>query len=171
MDAELTHTTTVMTAHGHGGYFTIHTDATKVPDPSTAVSAIYNLHRRPRGFTGGRLRLYDTAVRNGRAERADTYRTIEPDHDTIVFFPASAFHEVTASACPSGLFADHRFTLTTWISGTPQAQRQAARTPNGALRWITQAAESTRPLPGFARAHHGAAPTPLPETDTPLTWT
>nr|WP_240667592.1 transposase [Streptomyces luteoverticillatus] len=35
---------------------------------------------------------------------------IEPDHDTIVFFPSSAFREVTASHCPSGEFADHRNT-------------------------------------------------------------
>ncbi|MFI8008486.1 2OG-Fe(II) oxygenase [Streptomyces sp. NPDC086010] len=114
--AELTRSTSTLTAHGDDGYFGIHTDATKVEDPAQALSAIYYLHKRPRGFQGGQLRLYDTAVRDGRAQRAETYRTIEPDHDTLVIFPSSAYHEVLASTCPSGQFADHRFTLTTWIS-------------------------------------------------------
>ncbi|MFD3698418.1 2OG-Fe(II) oxygenase [Streptomyces sp. NPDC058646] len=112
----LSRSLTVLSSHGEGGHFGVHTDASHVPDVATALSAVYYLHRRPRGFGGGQLRLYDTAVRGGRAERAESWRTIEPDHDSLVFFPSSAFHEVVPSTCPSGRFSDHRFTLTTWIS-------------------------------------------------------
>ncbi|WP_030067913.1 2OG-Fe(II) oxygenase [Streptomyces natalensis] len=160
MDTTPSQAITALTAHGTDSYFGIHTDATKVPHPATAVSAIYYLHRRPRGFDGGQLRIYDTAVHDGRAGRADTCTVIEPDHDTIVFFPASAFHEVMVSRCPSGQFADHRFTLTSWISAPTTAPEP--QTASQALRWMARAAEHTRPLPGVGRNHHGAIAAPLP---------
>ncbi|MEU1307730.1 2OG-Fe(II) oxygenase [Streptomyces cinnamoneus] len=154
--------TTVFTAHGPGSYFDTHTDATKVSDPGTSLSAVYYLHRRPRGFDGGQLRMYDTAVHNGRAERAKTYRVIEPDHDTVVFFPSSAFHEVTASTCPTGQFHDYRFTLTTWLSSPSPEEASRPQNRSHVLHWMAQAAEHTRPLPGIGRAQHGATPSPLP---------
>ncbi|MEV5239727.1 2OG-Fe(II) oxygenase [Streptomyces cinnamoneus] len=164
LEHPLSQATTVLTAHGSGGHFDIHTDAIKVTDVATALSAVYYLHRRPRPFTGGHLKLYDTLLRDGQPGRAETYRVIEPDHDTIVFFPASTFHEVTTSTCPTGHFGDHRFTLTTWLSttGTPPAPQPTSPV----LRAMAQAAEHTRPLPGLSRAHHGATPRPLPPPTT-----
>ncbi|MEU6313220.1 2OG-Fe(II) oxygenase [Streptomyces sp. NPDC047014] len=160
--AALTRSLTVLTAHGEGGHFGIHTDASRVRDVSTAVSAVYYLHRTPRGFGGGQLRLYDTVVRDGRARPAESYRTVEPDHDTIVFFPAGAFHEVVPSTCPSGRFQDFRFTLTTWISG----EEPAPGTPDPAApriwQWLADAAEGTRPLHDLTEDHDGARPVPLP---------
>ncbi|WP_078904837.1 2OG-Fe(II) oxygenase [Streptomyces xanthophaeus] len=158
--ASLTRSLTVLTAHGEGGHYGVHTDATRVRDVSTAVSAVYYLHRRPRGFGGGQLRLFDTTVHDGTVRPADSYRTVEPEHDTIVFFPAGAFHEVIPSTCPSGQFADHRFTLTTWISG-----EAAATTPSDQPRiwqWLARAADHTRPVDGFAGDHDGATPAVLP---------
>lgn len=159
--AALDRSLTVLTAHGEGGHYGMHTDASRVRDVSTAVSAVYYLHRRPRGFGGGQLRLHDTVVDGHRARPAETYRTIEPEHDTIVFFPASAFHEVVPSTCPSRRFADHRFTLTTWLSG-----RGAAPGPCDAgtriWRWLAGAAEGTRPLHGVAADLGGAGAAPLP---------
>ncbi|GAA1912983.1 hypothetical protein [Streptantibioticus ferralitis] len=55
MDTRPSRTTAVLTTHGLEGYFGIHTDPTKIPDPATAQSAIYYLHRRPRGLDGGQL--------------------------------------------------------------------------------------------------------------------
>ncbi|MET8754300.1 2OG-Fe(II) oxygenase [Streptomyces sp. NPDC004667] len=159
--AALDRSLTVLTAHGDGGHYGMHTDASRVPDVSTAVSAVYYLHRRPRGFGGGQLRLHDTVVDGHRARPSQTYRTIEPEHDTIVFFPAAAFHEVVPSTCPSRRFADHRFTLTTWISG-----RESAPDPSDAAapiwRWLAGAAEGTRPLHGVAADHEGGRSAPLP---------
>ncbi|MFI8365557.1 2OG-Fe(II) oxygenase [Streptomyces sp. NPDC085612] len=163
--AALTRSLTVLTAHGEGGHFGIHTDASRVRDVSTAVSAVYYLHRTPRGFGGGQLRLYDTVVRDGRARPAESYRTVEPDHDTIAFFPAGAFHEVVPSTCPSGRFADHRFTLTTWISADESPAGPPEPAPPRIWRWLSDAAEGTRPLHDVTEDHDGARPVPLPPSD------
>lgn len=159
--AALTQTLTVLTAHGEGGHYGLHTDASRVRDVSTALSAVYYLHGAPRGFGGGQLRLYDTLLHAGGAQPAESYRTVEPEHDSIVFFPAGAFHEVVPSTCPSGRFADHRFTLTTWISGAEPAAA-APGTPFPVWQWMARAAERTRPLAGVARDHDGAGPIALP---------
>ncbi|MFD4740019.1 2OG-Fe(II) oxygenase [Streptomyces virginiae] len=164
--AELVQSLTVLTAHGEGGHFGIHTDASRVRDVSRALSAVYYLHRTPRGFGGGQLRLYDTVVDDGRARPGESYRTVEPEHDTIAFFPSGAFHEVVPSTCPSGRFSDHRFTLTTWISGgepaaVPDPRRPDARRPD-VWRWLADAAEGTRPLHDAAEDHDGARPVALP---------
>ncbi|WP_109777936.1 2OG-Fe(II) oxygenase [Streptomyces sp. CG 926] len=159
--AVLAQSLTVLTAHGEGGHFGIHTDASRVRDVSTALSAVYYLHRTPRGFGGGQLRLYDTVVDDGRARPGESYRTIEPEHDTIVFFPAGAFHEVVPSTCPSGWFSDHRFTLTTWISGGEPVMAPDAHRPD-VWRWLADAAEGTRPLHDAAQDHDGARPVALP---------
>ncbi|WP_405792200.1 2OG-Fe(II) oxygenase [Streptomyces sp. NBC_00029] len=158
----LTRSLTVLTAHGEGGHFGIHTDASRVRDVRTALSAVYYLHRTPRGFGGGQLRLYDTVVHDGRARPAESYRTVEPEHDTIVFFPAGAFHEVVPSTCPSGRFADQRFTLTTWISNGESAAGQPDGHGPGVWQWLADAAEGTRPLHDVAQDHDGARPVALP---------
>ncbi|WP_405528286.1 2OG-Fe(II) oxygenase [Streptomyces avidinii] len=159
--AALTRSLTVLTAHGEGGHFGIHTDASRVRDVSTALSAVYYLHGTPRGFGGGQLRLYDTVVNDGRARPAESFRTVEPEHDTIVFFPSSAFHEVVPSTCPSGRFSDHRFTLTTWISDEESATGPDAGPSRMAL-WMADAAEGTRPLHDAEDDHDGARPVALP---------
>ncbi|MEV8533843.1 2OG-Fe(II) oxygenase [Streptomyces sp. NPDC051211] len=158
--AALTQSLTVLTAHGEGGHYGMHTDASRVRDVSTALSAVYYLHRKPRGFDGGQLRLYDTLLHDGGAQPAESYRTVEPEHDTIVFFPASAFHEVVPSTCPSGQFADHRFTLTTWISSAGSATTSGTSTRT--LQWMARAAERTRPLTDVTSDQDGARPTTLP---------
>ncbi|MFD9406532.1 2OG-Fe(II) oxygenase [Streptomyces sp. NPDC059989] len=162
--AALTQTLTVLTAHGEGGHYGVHTDASRVRDVGTALSAVYYLHRKPRGFEGGQLRLYDTLLGGGGAQPAESYRTIEPEHDTIVFFPAAAFHEVVPSTCPSGRFADHRFTLTTWISDSGSAAPVPDTSPR-IWQWLARAAERTRPLTDITRDHDGARPVALPAAD------
>ncbi len=162
--AQLTRTLTVLTSHGEGGHYGIHTDASRVRDVGTALSAVYYLHRTPRGFGGGQLRLYDTVLDEGGARPAESYRTIEPAHDTIVFFPAGAFHEVVPSTCPSGHFADHRFTLTTWISATGPAEPRTGDTFR-IWPWLAHAAEHTRPLNDVEHDHDGASPIALPAPD------
>ncbi|MET9609343.1 2OG-Fe(II) oxygenase [Streptomyces sp. NPDC006512] len=162
--AVLTQTLTVLTAHGEGGHYGLHTDASRVRDVSTALSAVYYLHGAPRGFEGGQLRLYDTTFHDGEARPAESCRTIEPEHDSIVFFPASAFHEVVPSTCPSGRFADYRFSLTTWISGA-ESETASPGPSSGIWQWMARAAEHTRPVEGTPRNHDGASPVALPSGD------
>ncbi|MFI9202947.1 hypothetical protein [Streptomyces sp. NPDC053048] len=47
LTAPLSQATTVLSAHGTGGHFGIHTDAVKVVDVATAVTAVDYLHHRP----------------------------------------------------------------------------------------------------------------------------
>ncbi|MGW8378311.1 2OG-Fe(II) oxygenase [Streptomyces sp. ODS28] len=158
LSAALTHADMALNAYGNGGYIGLHTDASKVPDPAHSVSAVYFLHRRPRAFTGGELRLYDTVVSDGRARRGGTYQVVEPVHDTLVFFPATAFHEVMPTACASGEFADSRFTLNMWVLGGPPPRDAdaVARDSSRAVRWMAEAAAGARP----AEAKGEAVPLP-----------
>ncbi|WP_167828759.1 2OG-Fe(II) oxygenase [Streptomyces sp. MZ04] len=109
--------TTEITAYGDGQGFPSHTDAGIAgAEGGEQLTGLYYFHRRPQPFTGGQLRLYDTAAQGDRAWRADTYRTIEPAFDTLLLFPVTVHHEVTATHCPSTAFADRRFALTIHVS-------------------------------------------------------
>jgi hypothetical protein len=76
-----------------------------------AVSFVYTLHHRPREFTGGALRVHDTTVRDGHPACAESFREIRPDHDTLTFFPASAWRRVQWVSCPSGRLMDSHFSF------------------------------------------------------------
>ncbi|MFI0741054.1 2OG-Fe(II) oxygenase [Streptomyces sp. NPDC021100] len=73
------------------------------------ISFIYHLHRRPRGFTGGQTRIYDTTVREGHPGIAESFRDVQPDHDSLVFFPSDAWYQVRPVASPSAKLLDSRF--------------------------------------------------------------
>ncbi|MBC2876959.1 MULTISPECIES: 2OG-Fe(II) oxygenase [Streptomyces] len=81
------------------------------PDPGNPhrISFIYHLHRRPRGFTGGQTRIYDTTVREGHPGIAESFRDVQPDHDSLVFFPSDAWYQVRPVASPSAKLLDSRF--------------------------------------------------------------
>lgn len=81
-----------------------------------AVSFVYTLHRRPREFTGGALRIHDTTVRDGFPACAESFREIRPDHDTLTFFPASAWRRVQWVSCPMGRLMDGHFSFEGWLA-------------------------------------------------------
>ncbi|MFE9848280.1 hypothetical protein ACFYPN_05605 [Streptomyces sp. NPDC005576] len=81
-----------------------------------AVSFVYTLHRRPREFTGGGLRVYDTTVRDGYPACAESFREIRPDHDTLTFFPAAAWRRTQWVSCPSGQLMDSHFSFEGWLA-------------------------------------------------------
>lgn len=102
-----------MVAHGNGAFYRPHTDTYTddhyTPGGRRRLTMIYYLHRRPRRFSGGRLRLFDL----GGAQSLE----IEPDHDSLLVFPSSARHEVETVSCPGGAFADSRFAVNIWLCG------------------------------------------------------
>ncbi|MCF8533024.1 MAG: 2OG-Fe(II) oxygenase [Reyranella sp.] len=102
-----------MVAHGDGAFYRPHTDTYTgdeyTPGGRRRLTMVYYLHRRPRHFTGGRLRLFD---RGG-----DQSIEIEPTHDSLLVFPSSARHEVETISCPGGAFADGRFAVNIWLCG------------------------------------------------------
>jgi Rps23 Pro-64 3,4-dihydroxylase Tpa1-like proline 4-hydroxylase len=76
---------------------------------------VYFFHREPKTFRGGDLRIYDSRWENGRYEPTENYRNIVPRQNQMVFFVSSLAHEITPVECPSGAFADSRFTVNGWI--------------------------------------------------------
>ncbi len=102
-------------AHGDGAFYTRHRDAnifgSAALDNRRIISAVYYFHRIPKSFSGGLLRIYGFA---GQTE-TETFVDIEPENDTLVFFPSWFPHEVLPVVCPSGRFEDSRFAINCWV--------------------------------------------------------
>ena len=102
-----------LVAHGDGGFYQSHIDTFVAdeftPGDSRRLSLVYYLHRRPRRFTGGRLRLFDLVGQQTIG--------IDPAHDSLLAFPSFAPHDVELVSCPGGSFADSRFAVNIWLSG------------------------------------------------------
>jgi SM-20-related protein len=104
-----------ITASGDGDYFKAHTDAGANETYKRQFTYVYYFNREPKGFTGGELRIYDDTVRNGKLAATDSFQSIEPRHNSIVFFQAAVMHEVMPVHVPSKQFRDSRFTVNGWI--------------------------------------------------------
>lgn len=96
-----------LTASGDGAHFVRHAD-TALGTARTAETRILTmvlyLHRRPRRFTGGALRIF--------ALDGPEVLEVPPDHNTLACFPAFTPHAVERVSCPGGHFADARFAIT-----------------------------------------------------------
>ncbi len=102
-----------LTAHNDGNYYKIHNDSGSNDAATRIVSYVYYFNREPKGFSGGALRLYDWNFEQG--DDINSHTTIEPENNSIVFFPSHYLHEVLPVVCASRQFADSRFTLNGWI--------------------------------------------------------
>lgn len=104
-----------LTAHNDGNYYKIHNDNGAPEVASRALTYVYYFYREPKAFSGGELRLYDVQIEGGYYQAADTFHDIDPENNSIIFFPSHYMHEVLPVSCPSQAFADSRFTLNGWI--------------------------------------------------------
>lgn len=109
-----------LNVHNDGDYYGPHQDSTHDFAPDRVLTFVYYLHHAPRRFEGGDLRVYDislpvtsegTATWEGR-----TWRDYEPEHDSIVFFRPTAWHEVRPVTCPTGRYEDSRFAVNGWMT-------------------------------------------------------
>jgi Rps23 Pro-64 3,4-dihydroxylase Tpa1-like proline 4-hydroxylase len=107
-----------VTANNDGSFFRVHTDAGDNETRKRELTYVYYFNRTPLAFSGGELRVYDDEVRNGKLARRDTFQTIAPLHNSIVFFHARVMHEVTQVSVPSKAFRDSRFTVNGWVQRT-----------------------------------------------------
>lgn len=102
-----------LVAHGDGGFYRPHTDTFTGANASTSanrrLSLVYYFHRRPRAFSGGRLRLLSL--------RGAQPLAIEPAHDTLLAFPSFLPHEVEPVSIPGNEFANCRFAVNIWLHG------------------------------------------------------
>jgi SM-20-related protein len=104
-----------LTATNNGEYFRVHTDNDHGQVARRALTFVYFFHREPCSFLGGALRIYDTAHNNGTATRVGPHRDVYPEQNQVVFFNSSCLHEIIPVECPSGDFADSRFTVNGWF--------------------------------------------------------
>jgi SM-20-related protein len=104
-----------VTANTDGSFFRVHTDAGVNNTVKRQFTFVYYFNSQPKGFGGGELRVYDDVIRNGKLARTDSYQTVEPRHNSIVFFQAAVMHELTPVVVPSGQFRDSRFTVNGWV--------------------------------------------------------
>jgi Rps23 Pro-64 3,4-dihydroxylase Tpa1-like proline 4-hydroxylase len=111
-----------ITAYGDGAHFKPHLDipigsgrqplgARKGED--RVISAVYYFHNHPRGFSGGRLRLFRFGSEPANCAEGDSI-VIEPIDNSLVVFPSWAQHGVERVSCSSGDFDDYRYAVNCW---------------------------------------------------------
>ncbi|WP_189095662.1 2OG-Fe(II) oxygenase [Streptomyces kronopolitis] len=109
-------------SYNDGDFYAPHQDSTPEFHPERMLKFVYFVHRTPRPFTGGELRVFDIALplhTEGSVSWEDrTWRDWEPEHDSIVFFRPSAWHEVRKVSCPTKQPEDSRFAINGWL-GAP----------------------------------------------------
>jgi Rps23 Pro-64 3,4-dihydroxylase Tpa1-like proline 4-hydroxylase len=105
-----------VTASNDGSFFGVHTDADYDKLALRHLTYVYYFNGTPKAFSGGELRIYDDVLRNNRLARSDTFQTVEPLHNSIVFLWARAMHEVRPVSVPSRAFRDSRFTVNGWVN-------------------------------------------------------
>jgi Rps23 Pro-64 3,4-dihydroxylase Tpa1-like proline 4-hydroxylase len=104
-----------MAVHEDGGFFGAHTDDGREEVAGRQLTCVYYFHGQPKGFDGGELAIYDSAVRDGHAQRGSLRAIVPPADNTAVFFPSGAYHEVQAVRRRTGAFADSRFSVNVWF--------------------------------------------------------
>jgi Rps23 Pro-64 3,4-dihydroxylase Tpa1-like proline 4-hydroxylase len=105
-----------VTASTDGSYFKAHTDAGANETWKRQFTYVYYFNREPKSFAGGELRIYDDTIRNGKFAATESFQSIEPRHNSIIFFQAAVMHEVMPVHVPSKQFRDSRFTVNGWIA-------------------------------------------------------
>jgi len=104
-----------LTAHNHGNFYKIHNDNGSPDTATRELTYVYYFYQEPKPFSGGELVIYDSRIENNYYVQAETFRTVEPRNNSIVFFLSRYMHEVLPVNCPSQQFADSRFTINGWI--------------------------------------------------------
>jgi Rps23 Pro-64 3,4-dihydroxylase Tpa1-like proline 4-hydroxylase len=104
-----------LTAHNDNNFYKIHNDNGSSDTATRELTYVYYFYREPKAFSGGELLIYDSKIENNYYVQAESYRTVEPRNNSIVFFRSRLMHEVLPIHCPSRNFADSRFTINGWI--------------------------------------------------------
>ncbi len=105
-----------LTAHNDNNFYRMHNDNAAGPAVTRVLTFVYYFNRQPRAYSGGELRIYDREVKDGLRYAADSYKTIEPVDNSMVFFDAGDYHEVMPVHCQTLNFLDSRFTINGWVN-------------------------------------------------------
>lgn len=104
-----------LTAHNDNNYFRFHKDNGTPETATRELTYCYYFYREPKPFSGGELKIYDRIIHNSSEYSNNSFQTIEPRNNSIVFFPSNCYHEVLPVNCVSQEFADSRFTINGWV--------------------------------------------------------
>ena len=107
-----------LTAHNDGNFYKIHNDNGSKETATRELTYVYYFYREPKNFSGGELVIYDSKVENNFYVSAESFKTVEPRNNSIVFFLSRYMHEVLPVNCPSKSFPDSRFTINGWVRRT-----------------------------------------------------
>lgn len=86
--------------------------------PETAVrvlSFVYYFYQEPKPFTGGELLIYDSKVVQGVLSAAESFKTVEPRNNSIVFFLSSCAYETLSVNSKTPAFSDRCFRVRGWL--------------------------------------------------------
>lgn len=99
-----------------GHFFRLHMDCpADGKNADRTVSYVYFYHKVPRAYTGGDLLMFDTDMANDKFTTSG-FTSIQPEDNTIVFFPSACYHSVVPVRCPSKAFEDSRFVINGHVS-------------------------------------------------------
>ncbi|MER5710329.1 2OG-Fe(II) oxygenase [Streptomyces sp. NPDC042898] len=133
VDCRYTEPSYGLNVHNDGDFYRPHQDTGTEYASRRLLTFVYYLHRTPRPFGGGELRVFDAALPLHMEPTGDweerTWRDWEPEHDSIVFFLPTAWHEVRPVVCPGGQHADSRFAVNGWLCAPEPAHHCATTTP------------------------------------------
>ena len=106
-----------LTASNDGDFFKAHADSGDAGDPTEGreLTFVYYLHRTPRPYTGGDLLLYQGDPGRASDDNRSAVTSITPRNNCLIAFASNRWHEVDVVRCPSGAFADSRFTVNGWL--------------------------------------------------------
>lgn len=104
-----------LTSHNDGNYYKMHNDNGSPETATRELTYVYYFNKQPKSFSGGELLIYDSKIENNVYVNAETFKTVEPRNNSIIFFLSRYMHEVLPVNCPSQAFADSRFTINGWI--------------------------------------------------------
>lgn len=104
-----------LTMHNDGNFYKVHNDNGSPDTATRTLTYVYYFNREPKAFSGGELVIYDSKIEGRYYVKAETFKTVEPRNNIIVFFHSRYMHEVLPVKCDSKDFADSRFTINGWV--------------------------------------------------------
>ncbi len=105
-----------LTLHNDGNFYKVHNDNGSIDTADRELTYVYYFYREPKAFAGGELVIYDSKIENNFYVKGESYKIVEPQYNSMVFFLSRYLHEVLPISCPTRAFADSRFTINGWIS-------------------------------------------------------
>ncbi len=115
-----------LTASNDGDFFKRHSDTDRSNESiaSRQLTFVYYLNRTPKPYSGGNILFYDehAGTPDDRGARVDS---VSPANNCLVSFASDRWHEVEMVRCPSGAFADSRFTVNGWLRSQTQTAADA----------------------------------------------